>query len=144
MTYQFQSVLLYISKAVDHIEILIMISPGFFFFFKSNIVNIRIFFFIVPLQQFFYTYLFFKFINKCQKEILRCTPPSSHVCDFYKKNYKKLSVSSVFLSVYSVFSHEELFHSDTKNWFFILKALWKSVGSRQFHLIIFCFCEINV
>ena len=26
-------------------------------------------------------YLFFKFINKCQKEILRCAPPS-HVCDF--------------------------------------------------------------
>ena len=26
--------------------------------------------------------MFFKFINKCQKEILRCAPPSSHVCDF--------------------------------------------------------------
>ena len=25
---------------------------------------------------------FSKFINKCQKEILRCAPPSSHVCDF--------------------------------------------------------------
>ena len=26
--------------------------------------------------------MFFKFINKYQKEILRCAPPSSHVCDF--------------------------------------------------------------
>ena len=25
---------------------------------------------------------FSKFINKCQKEILRCVPPSSHVCHF--------------------------------------------------------------
>ena len=25
---------------------------------------------------------FSKFINKCQKEILRCAPPSSHVCHF--------------------------------------------------------------
>ena len=28
---------------------------------------------------------FSKFINKCQKEILRCAPPSSHVCDFFVK-----------------------------------------------------------
>ena len=26
--------------------------------------------------------MFFKFINKYQKEILRCAPPSSHLCDF--------------------------------------------------------------
>ena len=26
-----------------------------------------------------------KFINKCQKEILRCAPTSSHVCDLKKK-----------------------------------------------------------
>ena len=26
--------------------------------------------------------MFFMFINKCQKEILGCDPPSSHVCDF--------------------------------------------------------------
>ena len=26
---------------------------------------------------------FSKFVNKCQKEILRCAPPSSHVCFFY-------------------------------------------------------------
>ena len=25
---------------------------------------------------------FSKFINKCQKEILRCASPCSHVCDF--------------------------------------------------------------
>ena len=33
-------------------------------------------------NSFFNNYLFFKFINKCQKEILRCAPPSSHVSDF--------------------------------------------------------------
>ena len=27
--------------------------------------------------------LFFKFISKYQKDILRCAPPSSHVCDFF-------------------------------------------------------------
>ena len=26
---------------------------------------------------------FSKVINKCQKEILRCAPPFSHVCDFF-------------------------------------------------------------
>ena len=26
---------------------------------------------------------FSKFISKCQKEILRCAPLSSHVCDFW-------------------------------------------------------------
>ena len=31
--------------------------------------------------------MFFKFINKCQAEILRCVPPSSHVCDFFPKCY---------------------------------------------------------
>ena len=38
-------------------------------------------FFIGQLQQFFNKYLFFKFINECQTEILRSAPPSSHVCD---------------------------------------------------------------
>ena len=28
--------------------------------------------------------MFFKFINKSQREILRCAPPSSHVCDFFQ------------------------------------------------------------
>ena len=55
--YRFQYVLLYILGTVDHIiEILIMISTGVFlyFFFKCNIVNIKIIlFFIGPLQQFF-------------------------------------------------------------------------------------------
>ena len=34
---------------------------------------------------------FSKFINKCQKEILRCAPPSSHVCDFFVKLWLILS-----------------------------------------------------
>ena len=37
--------------------------------------------FIGPLEQFLNNYLFFKFITKCQKEILRHAPPS-YVCDF--------------------------------------------------------------
>ena len=51
---------------------------------KCNIVNIKIILlFIGPFQQFFDTYLFFKFINKCQKEIQSCAPLSSQVCDFF-------------------------------------------------------------
>ena len=30
---------------------------------------------------------FSKFINKCQKEILRCAPPSSYVCDFFNTSW---------------------------------------------------------
>ena len=46
------------------------------------------------LQQFFFSFFqnsdflgFSKFISKCQKEILRCAPPSSHVCDFFSYFY---------------------------------------------------------
>ena len=34
---------------------------------------------------------FSKFINKCQKEILRCAPPSSDGCDFFVKLWLSLS-----------------------------------------------------
>ena len=34
---------------------------------------------------------FSKFINKCQKEILSCVSPSSHVCDFFVKLWFILS-----------------------------------------------------
>ena len=56
-----------------------------FFFFKKkyNVVNIKIIlFFIGKLQQLFNKYLFFKFISKCQKEIFRCAPSSSHASNF--------------------------------------------------------------
>ena len=49
------------------------------------------------LQQFFSFFQksdfsgFSKFINKCQKIILRCAPPSSHVCDFFVKLWLILS-----------------------------------------------------
>ena len=49
------------------------------------------------LQQFFSFFQksdfsgFSKFINKCQKEILRCAPPSSYVCDFFVKLWLILS-----------------------------------------------------
>ena len=54
----------------------------FLFFKKCNLASIKFFF---PLLAYFNiflnNYLFFKFMNKCQKEILRCALPS-HVCDF--------------------------------------------------------------
>ena len=37
---------------------------------------------MVQFNSFVNNYLFFKFSNKCQKKILKCVPPSSHVCDF--------------------------------------------------------------
>ena len=43
-----------------------MISPAIFFLFLQN----------SDFSD------FSKYINKCQKQILRCAPPSSHVCDF--------------------------------------------------------------
>ena len=49
------------------------------------------------LQQFFSFFLksdfstFSKFINERQKEILRCVPSSSHVCDFFVKLWLILS-----------------------------------------------------
>ena len=51
----FQCVLLYVSGAVDHIIKILIISTGVFhFFFKCNIVNIKIIlFFVGPLEQFF-------------------------------------------------------------------------------------------
>ena len=54
-------------------------------------------FFIGPLQV-FNNYLFFKFINKYQKEILSCTPPFSHVCDiFLLCNFLNALITFVFL-----------------------------------------------
>ena len=56
----------------------------YIFLKKINIVNIKILaFFIGPLHQLFNKQLFFKFIKKCQTEILRCALPSSYVCDFF-------------------------------------------------------------
>ena len=46
----------------------ILIPPAIFFFFIFS--------------KFWFSG-FSKFINKCQKEILRCAPPSSQVCDFF-------------------------------------------------------------
>ena len=71
-----------ISGTVDHIiKILIMISRDVFhYLFLKNATlygNINFFFFLIMT-------CFFKFINKCQKEILRCAAWSSHVFDFYE------------------------------------------------------------
>ena len=41
---------------------------------------------------FFNKQLFFKFINKWQKEILRCAPPSSHACDFLLMNQLQMEL----------------------------------------------------
>ena len=68
----------------DHIiEILIMISTGVFLdFFQENetLQILELFCFLLThFNSFLNNYLFIKFINKYQKEILRCAP---HVCDF--------------------------------------------------------------
>ena len=69
-----------------HQDLMIMISTGVFLFFKKkkcNIVNMKIICFLLAHFNSFFNYLFIKFINKCQKEFLRCALPSSHVCDFF-------------------------------------------------------------
>ena len=47
---------------------------------------------------------FSKFINKCQKEILRCVPPSSHMCDFSVKLWLILSQNITCILVREVIS----------------------------------------
>ena len=80
--------MLYISETVDRI-IKIIYKYFFVFLQKSDIVNIKmiLFFLLTYFNSFFNSYLFFRFINKCKKEILRGAPPSSHVCDFLKKSF---------------------------------------------------------
>ena len=54
------------------------------FFFKNAALYILTFCFLLAhFNCFLNNCLFFKFINKCQKEILRGAPPSSHRCDFF-------------------------------------------------------------
>ena len=54
-----------------------------FFLFLINMVNTKISLFLLAhFYSFCNNYLFFKWINKCQKEILRCALPSSRECDF--------------------------------------------------------------
>ena len=82
---QFHSVTLHISRTVESRIFIhmckIMISPGTFLCFlkKYNILSIKILtFLLVHFNNFYNKQLFFKFINKCQKEILKRAPPSSH------------------------------------------------------------------
>ena len=48
--------------------------------------------------------MLFKFINKCQKEILKCDPPSSHVCNFFHFLYHLFLVvaGSLFVLLHSI------------------------------------------
>ena len=64
-----------------------MISPANFFIFS------KVWFLDFP-----------KFINKCQKEILRCVPPSSHMCDFSVKLWLILSQNITCILVREVIS----------------------------------------
>ena len=54
----------------------------FLFFFKYNIVNTN-FFLLTYFNRFFNNFLFLKFINKCQRNIFKCGPPSLHEWDFF-------------------------------------------------------------
>ena len=61
-----------------------MISPGVFLYFLKNynLVDINVLaFFYWPNSAVFL--INFKFINKCETEILRCAQLSSHMCDFF-------------------------------------------------------------
>ena len=71
------------------------------------------------LQQFFSFFLksdfstFSKFINKRQKEILRCAPPSLHVCDFFVKlwlilSQLKLSIKDRITKIYPKYHNGKL------------------------------------
>ena len=52
-------------------------------------------------------YLFFNFINKCQKEILRCAPPSSYLCDFSIIAMPKKSHFTIFAIYTKLFAKHE-------------------------------------
>ena len=74
LNYQFQYVLLYISGTGDYIiEILIIVSTGCvfldFFFLNEALQILKLFCFLFAhFNNFLNNYLFFKFINKCQKK----------------------------------------------------------------------------
>ena len=54
-------------------------------FFKCNIVILELFcFLLASFHSFLNKYLFFKLFSKCLKEIMRCAPPSTHMCNFFK------------------------------------------------------------
>ena len=60
-------------------------------------------FLLAHFNSFFNEYLFFKFINKCQTQTLRCAPPSSHVCEFYTLwIHQKTLLLEVLLSIQGV------------------------------------------
>ena len=135
--------MLCISGTVDYIiKILIMISTSVFLYLKKkrSYVNTKIIlFFLAHFNSFLNNYLFFKFTNKCQKEILRCAPSSLHVCDFYlywitwircKRWFLSVSIKDVnVLSQYALShqvykSHKGLFRTD------------KQLMCVQFHLFL--------
>ena len=87
-----------IPQKLDHvIKILIIISTGVFLYIflkKCNIVNIKIILFLLAhLNSFFNNNLFFKFINKCQKEIEVC--PTFFTCIWFF-TFDRLSYSQSF------------------------------------------------
>ena len=75
---------------------------------------------------------FSKFINKCQKEILRFAPPSSHLCDFFLKvwfnNRSNIKLKLLVILIVSVLlilhkhikspDHNEAIRSCSKHKFF--------------------------
>ena len=92
------------------------------FFLKCNIINIKIICFLLAhFNIFFSNYLFFKFINKCQKEILKCVPPSSHVCDFFDKGFR--FPRNKVLKTFKIFTDCHVKHADLSNGRLFLKSL---------------------
>ena len=97
-----------------------------YFFKKCSIVNIKILFLLAHFNRFFNNNLFFKFISKCQKEILRCAPPS-HVCDFLLQSNFFISTNfqfHIFLWPFPLFGFPANFKG-----FFVFFPFYQFLGS---------------
>ena len=84
--YQFQYVLYLRNCRSYHQDFDYDIYRCFSLFLKKNstlLIVKLLCFLLAHFKRFLNNFFFFKFINKYQKEILRCAPPSSHVCDFF-------------------------------------------------------------
>ena len=82
--------------------------------------------------------LVFKFINKCQTEILRCAPPSSHVCDFLIFvgifTLQKLEICMLFRRVSSL-NYLKLSKTCSFYWYHMhALTFWNMLGWLQFVL----------
>ena len=95
----------------------------------------KIILFLLAHFNSFFNNLFLKFINKFQKEILRCAPPFPHMCDFlspesicrrHKVHHRR--VFSTTLNIYNEAFYENSFRLSAINVFPKISILdfWQS------------------